>query len=202
MSESGAIGVTDYELAALICGNDTASGRRVAEAVGIAELIDDPTAQRAGLTSLLVRDLAGLDEGLIVAEGAATAIGTIVSTADDILRLVLRHDDTPVGRTILVDAAQGCFLLDMTAYGVHAAQPLRLDTDLFALVRDIIANVASDHADELPFDVTVSRFPVGGEVREAFLVVTGDIEPDVWSGVQAALGKSDAEAGSLARRGL
>ena len=27
MSESGAIGVTDYELAALICGNDTASGR-------------------------------------------------------------------------------------------------------------------------------------------------------------------------------
>ena len=74
--------------------------------------------------------------------------------------------------------------------------------DRLALVRDIIANVASDHADELPFDVTVSRFPVGGEVREAFLVVTGDIEPDVWSGVQAALGKSDAEAGSLARRGL
>lgn len=207
------VGVTDYELAALAALHDTAPGRRALEAIGIAHLVDDPEAVRAGFAGLMVRDLAGLDaEQHIVADGPAAAIGTMLTNADDILLLMLTRDGLAFGRSVLVDAKIGGFLLDMTAFGVHAAQPLHLDTDLVGLVYQVLCDLADGHGPGVPFDATVSRFPVGGDVRTASVVVETELRwrlsdadelvdaPVAWASVREILGRSDSELASNARR--
>lgn len=211
MSEpgGGAVGVTDYELAALADLDPTPQARRALEAIGIDGLLDDPTAVRAGYASLLVRDVAGLAGSEIVAQGFAGALATMLSEADDILLMVATAADGGVlARSVLVDAPVGAFLLDMTSYGVHAAQPLA-DVSLLDLVHDVIANLAEDQA--LPLDVAVTRFPVDAPARPAAVRV---VEPGLWSAAGepavsdaqawasacSLLGRSDAESSAGARR--
>ena len=208
---TSAVGITDYELAALVDMNTTPQGRRVLEAVGIDALLEEPTALRAGYATLLVREIAGLDDAGIVADGFGAAIGTMVSSADDILRVVLTHDGDVFGRSVLVDADAGSFLLDMTTYGVHAAQPLRRDADLIELVADVIATMAEEDGPGLPFDVEVTRFPLEAEPRHAELTIEdadswrlADADAArraaTWERVREILGVSDGEAARMPRR--
>jgi len=209
---AGAAGLTDYELAALVDLNPTPQGLRALEAIGVAGLLDDAGAVRAGVASLLVRDLAEAEGDRIVVGGFAGGVGTMLTTADDLLVLVISRAGRVEGRTVLVDAPVGSFLLDMTRYGAHVVQPLSLDTDLMTLVHDVIAELAAG-GEELPFDVALSRFPLDADARTAALTVAG---PDAWhahgtnartahlawSEIRFALGPSDAEAVSVPRRAL
>ena len=208
---NSAIGITDHELAALVDMNTTPQGRRVLEAIGIDGLLGEPTALRAGYATLLVREIAGLDDKGIVADGFGAAVSTMVSTAGDILRVVLSRDAEVFGRSVMVDAEVGAFLLDMTSYGVHAAQPLRRDADLVDLVADVIASMASDDGPGLPLSVEVTRFPVGSDAREARLTVEdaetwhlagADAAPraETWERASDALGLSDREVARQPRR--
>ena len=208
-SES-AVGITDYELVALVDMDVTPQGRRVLGAVGVSDLLDDPTAVRAGYASLLVRGVAGLDDDGIVAQGPGAAIGTMVASADDILLLILSQDGLEFARSVLVDASVGSFLLDQTDYGVHAAQPLEQYTDLLALVHDIIDNMADGHGPEGPFDAAITRPPVDGPDRTVVLHVASrtdwrtegsdaEGEAAAWRAAVRALGRSDAELSSGAR---
>ncbi len=198
---TGPARITDHELVALVDLRPTPQGRRALEAVGVADLLTDAAAVRAGHATLLVRDLAVVEGESIVAQGLAASVGTMLTTADDVLLLVLTRDDV-FGRTVLVDAPVGGFLLDLTSYGVHAAQPLHLDTDLLTLVRDIIADLAGGAGPGLPFTVEVTRFPIDGTPRTASLVIA-DADapsPDAWAAARRVLGRSDAEAASNMRR--
>nr|NLI49439.1 hypothetical protein [Propionibacterium sp.] len=209
---SGPAGLTDYELAALVDLNPTPQGLRALEAIGVAGLLDDPGALRAGVASLLVRGLAEAEDDRLLVGGFAGAVGTMLATADDLLLLVVTRAGEVAGRTVLVDAPAGGFLLDMTSLGAHVVQPLGLDTDLADLVRAVIAEFAEDAAG-LPFDVTLSRFHLDGDVRTAGLTVAGPhawhahgtnarTAPLAWSEVLLQLGPSDAEAASTPRRAV
>ena len=62
-----AVGITDYELVALIDMDATPEGTRVLEALGLADLLSNDTAVRAGYASLLVRGMADADDEGIAA---------------------------------------------------------------------------------------------------------------------------------------
>lgn len=208
--DTGRAGLTDYELVALVDLNPTPEGLRALDAIGVSGLLDDPGAVRAGVASLLVRDLAEAEGDRIMVGGFAGAIGTMLATADDLLLLVITRDGEVAGRTVLVDAPVGGFLLDMTNYGAHVVQPLRPDADLLSLVRDVIGELAAGE-EEFPFEVALSRFPLDGDPRDAGLTISS---PDAWhahgtnarsahlawSEVHFALGASDAEAVGVPRR--
>ncbi len=209
----GAAGITDHELAALADLEPTLQAHRVLRAIGIERLLESRTALRAGYSTLLVRDIAGLDGHEIVAQGFGAAMSTIMVTAEDILRLVVTRDIRSVARTVLVKAELGSFLLDMTGFGVHAAQPLHGSTDLLELVAGIIEELACGACAELPTDVEVARFPVEGDVRAVSFVIespdswrlpNSDAESraSVWEKVVAGLGASDGEAARAPRRAL
>ena len=55
---TGPARITDHELVALVDLRPTPQGRRALEAVGVADLLTDAAAVRAGHATLLVRDLA------------------------------------------------------------------------------------------------------------------------------------------------
>jgi hypothetical protein len=210
---AGPAGITDHELVALVEMQPTPQGRRALDALGLADLFTDAAAVRAGYATLLVRGLAVVEDETIVAQGLAASLGTMLTTADDILLLVLTKDAATFGRTLLVDAAVGGFLLDMTAFGVHAAQPLHLDTDLLGLVRDIVADMAGGAGPGTPFTVEVTRFPVDADARTAVVEIES---PDAWRPGDAAstdhrtawvevrrvLGRSDSEAAANPRRAV
>ncbi len=194
-------GLTDYELVALVDLNPTPQGLRALEAIGVAGLLADPGAVRAGVASLLVRDLADADEDRLLVHGFAGDVGTMLTSASDLLLLVLSRDGRVDGRTVLVDAPAGGLLLDMTRYGAHVVQPLRPGTDLLTLVRDVIAEFAADEG-ALPFEVALTRFPLDAAERTAGVTVTGPEFAPAWSQARNALGLSDAEAAAAPRRAL
>ena len=209
---SGPAGLTDDELAALVDLNPAPRGRRALAAIGVADVLEDPGAVRAGVASLLVRRMAEAEDDRLLVGGFAGAVGTMLATADDLLLLVVTRAGEVAGRTVLVDAPVGGFLLDMTTFGAHVVQPLHRETDLVDLVRAVIEEFAAD-ADGLPFDVALSRFPLDGDVRTGVLTVEG---PDAWhahgtnartahlawSEVLFRLGPSDAETLSTPRRAV
>jgi len=211
LDDDGPVGITDHELAALVDMNLTPAGRRALQAIGIAELLDDERQLRAGQATLLVRDIAGLDADEIVAQGFAAAIGTMLTTAHDIVRLTVGSPEHPAGRTLLVASEVGAFLLDLTALGVHAAQPFDTDADLLDIVRDVLDGLSGDAGEHGPLTAEVVRFPVAGADRAASLLLHG---PDAWalSGADATaaddawdaaldlLGLSDHEAAHAPRR--
>lgn len=207
------VGMTDHELAALIDmePETTPQAQKALVAMGIAGLLKSKTALRAGYSTLLVRGHAGLDGQGIIAQGVGAAIATMLSTADDILRLVITKDVRSIARTLLVEAEAGAFLLDMTSLGVHAAQPLNRETALPDLVANIVEEFALELQEDLPLDVEIARFPAEGEVRTAaFVIETPDAwrwpntpaapPASVWAKVSDALGESDGELGRTPRR--
>lgn len=206
----GPVGMTDYELVALVDMDETPQARRALEAMGLADLLGEPTAVRAGYCSLLVRDIAGLDDRGIVARGAGAAIGEMMAAADDILLLELTRDGVEFGRSVLVDAAIGSFLLDQTDLGVHAAQPLEPSVDPLTLLREVLEEFVAAEDPDGPFEAAITRFPVDGEPRPVLLRIESSTDwravglpagaPDGWDGAQWRLGLSDAEAASGARR--
>ena len=178
IEDEGPVGITDHELVALVDMSPTPSGRRALQALGLEALLEDERQVRAGQATLLVRDVAGLDGDDIVAQGFAAAIGTMLTTAHDIVRLSVGSAEHPAGRTLLVASDVGAFLLDLTALGVHAAQPFDTESDLLDIVRDVLDGLARDAADGHPLTAEVARFPVAGADRVATLALRG---PDLWA---------------------
>lgn len=197
-----AVGITDYELVALIDMDATPEGTRVLEALGLADLLSNDTAVRAGYASLLVRGMADADDEGIAAGAEAAAIGEMMATADDIIVLELRHDEVEFGRSVLVDAEVGSFLLDQTDSGVNVAQPLEPSTDLLDLVREILDEMAgggpAGPGPGGPFDAVITRFPVQGEARSVRLRVDS---PGSWHVDAADAAGTAADSGDAVASG-
>ena len=158
----GAVGITDHELVALVDMGVTDAGRRSLDAIGILPMLADEPSLRAGYATLLVRDLAVLDEALIVAQRFANAIAGMMATAGDVVRLLITKDGEPAARTVFVSSPDGAFVLDMTVFGVHAAQPLAAGQDILALILEVVSGMTANDAIPLPFSFEVARFAAAG----------------------------------------
>jgi hypothetical protein len=186
---AGPIGITDHELVALVDMTDTPEGRRSLEAIGILPMLGDEASLRAGYATLMVRDLARLEGELMAVRSFAQAIAAMMSGASDVLRLVLTRDGQTRSRAALIESEAGCFLLDMSMFGVHAAQPLASGVDLFDLIRDIVTGLVEGRGMPLPVDLVVTRFPASGGVR----TVTATVESEsLWRVKGEALAAEDA----------
>lgn len=157
----GPVGITDHELVALVDMGPTDGGRRALDAIGILPMLDDEPSLRAGYATLLVRDLAGIEGELIVAQHFANAVAAIMGECTEVVRLVITKDSEPAVRTVFITAPEGAFLLDMTEFGVHAAQPLEPGQDILALIFDVVSGMASSEAIPLPFVVEVAEIHGG-----------------------------------------
>lgn len=158
----GPVGITDHELVALVDMGTTDAGRRSLDAVGILPMLEDEPSLRAGYATLLVRDLAGLDKEMIVAQHFANAVAAIMGEAEDVVRLVVTKDGESVARTVFISAAEGGFLLDMTMFGVHAAQPLAPGQNILDLIFEVVSGMAENEAVSLPFTVELARYTAAG----------------------------------------
>lgn len=188
-TQSGPVGITDHELVALVDMTDTPQGRRSLEAIGILPMLSDEASLRAGYATLMVRDLACLEGELLAVRSFAQAIAAMMGAATDVLRLVLTKDGQTRSRAALIESEAGCFLLDMSMFGVHAAQPLASGVDLFDLIRDIVTGLVEDRGLPLPADLEVIRFPGSGRVR----TVTASVESvSSWRVKGEALAAEDA----------
>lgn len=196
----GPVGITDHELVALVDMGPTDGGRRALDAIGILPMLDDEPSLRAGYATLLVRDLAGIEGELIVAQHFANAVAAIMGECTEVVRLVITKDSEPAVRTVFITASEGAFLLDMTEFGVHAAQPLEPGQDILALIFDVVSGMASSEAIPLPFVVEVAKFTEAGtrkvaltadltawSMRAGGMPATGSPE-SVWGTARALLG--------------
>lgn len=167
------IGITDHELVALADMNPTPIGRRFLEALGLAEFEGDERVIRAGQATLLVREVAGITGDSIVAQAFAEAIATMVTGANQVVALTLSAPAMLTSRSIMIDGPSGGLLLDLTAFGVHAAQPLGPGVTSLGLVRDILDNLG----DDLPLEAEMVVYRGEDEPRTA---VFGVITSEMW----------------------
>lgn len=173
----GPVGITDHELAALVDMSNTPAGRMALDAVGVLPMLEDEPSLRAGYSTLLVRDLAGIDGEMIVAQDVALAIAAMMTTATDAVRLVIGHDGDTAARTVFFTAPEGSFLLDMTVFGVHAAHALAPGQDILTLVWDVVGGMVQEGELPMPFEVSVTRLLPSGQETSVEMEV---VAPDSW----------------------
>lgn len=176
--------LTEHEILALLSFNDTEPSSYTRDVLGLADVTAEDVLVRAGLSTLLVRDLAVAKGSDLVLTGPTEQIAGIMATAGGWLAIAVTTDGTT---SVLfgVQSAVGAFVMSVGTRGVHQFNPLPTDTPILSFALDIATHYLGNSSADSPLSVRVKHHGLGVPPRTATLVRHAD------GGVRITLGEGD-----------
>ncbi|WP_435737402.1 hypothetical protein V5D56_02060 [Cellulosimicrobium sp. PMB13] len=177
--------LTTFELVALLSLSPGPAAEQSAASLRVAGPGTDATAQRAGLASLLVRELAEVRDGLITARGNAGGVAAVLTTATRWVEVGVARSESGDG-AVLVEAPGGALLITPRGLDLWDVLPVEPGTDLVRAGVDLARRGVDVTPAEAAVAVTVKVTTASGST-----VASAHRAPDgAW---QLALEPADAE---------
>ncbi|WP_035768736.1 hypothetical protein [Arthrobacter castelli] len=148
--------LTEHEILALLTLNDTEPARRSRTVLHLPEVDDESDYMRAGITTLLVRGHATVEEDNVSAQGVARSVASVLTTAGEWLEIgIVTNEHSHV--YFAAASAVGNVLASMNRLGVHELLPLDPRTELLDVGMGIARNALTDEGTEKPVAVNITR---------------------------------------------
>lgn len=163
------VSLTEHEILALLAFNDTESAACTRDVLRLSAAEQRETLVRAGLATLLVRELAVLQEENIVLQGAVQQIAGIVATADAWLEVTVTTARTSYV-LFAVRAAGGGLVMSVGTHGVHSFNPLPRDRPILSFALDIAKHYLESTDPASTLSVRGRHHGLGAEARVATLL--------------------------------
>jgi len=156
---------TSFELVALLTFNPGAAATQSAKSLRLADGLPSAEARRAGLSSLLVRELARTQDGQVAPVGNAGGVSGVLTGADRWVEVgIVRRDRTDAA--VLVGITGNGLLISPRGLDVWDVLPVKPGTDLVSAGVDLARRGVLDAGDE-PVSATVKVTTLDGVVAAA-----------------------------------
>ena len=165
--------LTDHELLALLSMDATPSAIMSRDIFRLAHVAGNELLEQAGITTLLVRNLAEVSGEDIVPVDKGAIVAAVVSSADEWLELALV---TPTTDHVLFTAGsdKGSILLNLSRYGVHEVQPVDTASGMLALGVQLARHYLESGVEGYPAAAMIKRHRLSGAPVTAHLKVGED----------------------------
>ncbi|GAB3267106.1 hypothetical protein GCM10027562_32950 [Arthrobacter pigmenti] len=158
--------LTEHEILALLTLNDTEHAQRSRKVLHLPEVGDESDYMRAGITTLLVREHATVEEDNVTAQGVARMVASVLTTAGEWLEIgIVTNEHSHV--YFAAASTAGNLLASMNRLGVHELLPLDPETDLLDVGLGIARNALTDEDTEKPVAVNITHHGCEQESRAA-----------------------------------
>lgn len=165
--------LTEHEILALLSLNDTESARRSRTVMHLPEVEDESDYMRAGITTLLVREHATVEEDNIAAQGVALSVASVLTTAEEWLEIgIVTNEHSHV--YFAVASAAGNMLANMNRLGVHELLPLDPGAELLDIGLGIARNALTDEGTAKPVAVNITHHGLEADSRSASVLADAD----------------------------
>ncbi|UTT58926.1 hypothetical protein [Cellulosimicrobium cellulans] len=155
-----AIPFTSFELLALLTFNKGAAATQSAKSLRLADGLSSPEARRAGLSSLIVRDLARAENGQVAPVGNAGGVSGVLTGADRWVEVgIVRRDRTDAA--VLVGITGNGLLISPRGLDVWDVLPVKPGTELTDAGVDLARRGVQDAGDQ-PVSATVKVTTLDG----------------------------------------
>lgn len=163
MAETSSFPVTTFELVALLALAPSPASTQSAASLRLPDPAGDPVAKRAGLASLVVRDLATIDGGEIHTQGQAGAVAGVLTTATHWVEIgVVRRTSTDAA--VLFGVAQGALMITPRGFDVWDVLAITAGTDLITAAIDLAARGIDVTPQGEPVAVTIKTTTPDGSI--------------------------------------
>lgn len=186
MSET-TVPLTEHEILALLSFNDTEPSSYTRDVLRLADVRAEDVLVRAGLSTLLVRNLAVVQGPDLVLAGPTEQIAGIMATAGGWLEIAVTTDGTSY---VLfgVQSAAGAFMMSVGTRGVHQFNPLPADKPILSFALDIATHYLGNSSADSLLSVRAKHHGFGVTPRTATLLRNTD------GGVRVTLGEGEEPA--------
>ncbi|WP_323959063.1 hypothetical protein GC088_10970 [Arthrobacter sp. JZ12] len=170
MADATALHLTEHEILALLAFNDTESCTITRDIFRLTPHADNADLQRAGLSTLLVRDLAELDGEDIRVKGPTGFLAAVMATAGEWLEIALI---TPSTNHVLfaVSSAGGAFVANVSGRATHRFTPLKNEAPILSFGLDAASHFLQGDNAARPAAAQIKHHGLGVEARTANLMV-------------------------------
>ncbi|NJC23087.1 hypothetical protein BJ994_002163 [Arthrobacter pigmenti] len=185
MTTTDALQLTEHEILALLAFNDGEPTVLTRDIFRLTPQADNEQLTKAGMTTLLVRDLAVLSDGDLVVKGPAEFLTAVMATAGEWLEIALV---TPEKNHVMfvVGSAGGAFVANVNGDGTHGFSPLKNDRPILAFGLDAAATYLQDPQRQRPVAAHIKHHGLDATPRTANLMVD---ESGIW---HLAIGEGDS----------
>lgn len=167
--------MTDHELLALLSMTPGDSASTALELFRLESHLGNELLLNAGLTTLLVRELAQMQGEKIVPMDKCAIVGSVLSQAQEWLEISLT---TPTNQHVLFTAGSnvGAVLLSLSPFGVHEIQPIESGPAMLALGLHLCHEYLAEAAEGLPATAVIRRLRTGHQdvVAQLTAAVSGE----------------------------
>ncbi|ALE06957.1 hypothetical protein AL755_18315 [Arthrobacter sp. ERGS1:01] len=160
--------MTDHEILALLSMTPTESAGTTLGLFGLDGHTGNELLTNAGLSTLMVRGLAEPQGGRIVPVERAAIVGTVLSQAQEWLKISLATPSTDHA-LVMSGSNVGAVLLSLGPYGVHDIQPIESGPAMLALALHLCREYLQGAAEGLPATAVIERLNVGKDTVSATL---------------------------------
>lgn len=173
MTEETPLRLTEHELIALLSMNRTRAAETTAGIFRLSHLAGNELLEQAGITTLLVRGLAGIEGDDIVPLDRGSIVAAVLTHADEWLEMALV---TPSTDHVLFTAGSdaGALLLNLGKHGVHEVQPLDTAAGMLPLGVQLARHYLESGAEGYPAAAMVKHHRASGPPLTAHLKVDQD----------------------------
>lgn len=170
MTTTDALQLTEHEILALLAFNDGEPTVMTREIFRLTQHTDNEQLTKAGMTTLLVRELAELNNGDLVVKGPAEFITAVMATAGEWLEIALL---TPEKNHVMfaVSSAGGAFVANVNGDGTHGFSPLKNDRPILSFGIDAAAHYLRGPAGHRPVAAQIKHHGLDSQPKTANLMV-------------------------------
>ncbi|WP_299166186.1 hypothetical protein [uncultured Arthrobacter sp.] len=164
MTTTDSLQLTEHEILALLAFNDVESTALTREIFRLTPQAGNEQLTKAGMTTLLVRGLAELNQGDLVLKGPTEFIAAVMATAGEWLEIALL---TPDRNHVMfaVASAGGVFVANANGNGTHGFTPLKNDRPVLKFGVDAAAHYLRDSGSEPDGSGSTARRPVAAQMK-------------------------------------
>lgn len=165
--------LTEHEILALLTLNDTEAAQRSRRILHLPEAGDESDYMRAGITTLLVREHATVEQDNVTAQGVARSVASVLTTAGEWLEIgIVTNEHSHV--YFAAASGAGNLLASMNRLGVHELLPLDPKTELLDVGLGIARNALADESTKKPAAVNITHHGFEKESRAASVLADAE----------------------------
>ena len=193
MTTTDSLQLTEHEILALLAFNDGESTALTREIFRLTPQAGNEQLTKAGMTTLLVRGLAEMNQDDLVLKGPTEFLAAVMATAGEWLEVALL---TPDRNHVMfaVASAGGVFVANANGNGTHGFTPLKNDSPVLKFGLDAAAHYLGVSGPESGGSSPDARRPVAAQIKHHGLGVqprTANLMVDESGTWQLATGEGD-----------
>ncbi|WP_028280858.1 hypothetical protein [Arthrobacter sp. H5] len=170
MTTTDALQLTEHEVLALLSFNEGEPTAITRDIFRLTPQAGNEELTKAGMTTLLVRDLAEIKDSDIIVKGPAEFLAAVMATAGEWLEIALV---TPKTNHVMfaVSSAGGAFVANVNGNGTHSFTPLKNEEPILGFGIQAAAHYLTDSEGNRPVAAQIKHHGFGVEPRTANLMV-------------------------------